>query len=239
MRAESMQRWHMRAYLSGTARVRFNRWYLIYISHTPVLTHNFLNSVQRKNKAALVSSPIMQIFHDLITFAILGLSLVNALVASQYDCGASPTEFNTLSYEFWIEVEFLEPVNDQFGFRSNNPVHIQRDHKPFNGVLFDRPIVARTYQVRDLFLLQDQNLLDPDGKAAVLWPDSLSTSTHPGYNPLVFNPTGDVAENSYPLDFTAVKTCTRNFDTELRLIGGKRRNSGNGVVFRLSPSCHY
>ena len=94
---------------------------------------------------------------------------------------------------------------------------------------FDRPIVARTYQVRDLFLLQSTDLLDSDSESAQLWPDSYFVFGYEGYNPVVFRP---IAERiSTPLDFTAVKYCTGDNKTELRLRAQRRFGDDKGVCF--------
>lgn len=182
----------------------------------------------------------MHILHGLTTSTILTLSLSTTLFMSATPTAAkphcSPKVFTSLPYEFWIEIKFLGPYVDDDA-RPNYPVHVDRNYMVYSGALYDRPIITRTGQVRDLFLLKDTALLDSDDVPAYLGPDSLAVNGYDGYNPVVFRAYGEFDGFPESLDFTAVEVCTSNYDTELQLRGVIHSTGGECVCFGSSPPC--
>ena len=203
----------------------------------------------------------MQRLHGFITTAILALILPTALATfsanatsainststkSIPDCAASPTVLNTLPYEFWVEVVFAKPFAFEAENRPNNPLRVERGTMPFSGALFDALVIAGKDQAREFFLLRalGKALLDSNGDPAQIWPDPLSTYTYDGFNPVVFQASGDFDGYPYLLDVEVVKVCTPNFDTELQLRGQRRffddsgvLSSDRGVFSRPFPPC--
>lgn len=212
----------------------------------------------------------MQIFFSLITSAVLAPflftpTLVTSLATpdpippkpytwnlnndnkrSTPDCATPPTEFENLPYEFWIEVVFLKPIDDDNYFRPGNPLRTERYIMPASGETYDGAVIAEEFpgnglfEARELFVLFNKNLVNRDGEGAQLWPDSVNVNSFPGYNPVAFQVEGDFSELPYPLDFRAVKVCTSNNETELKLRARRRDSDDKGVfVFGLPlPLCN-
>ena len=143
----------------------------------------------------------MQLLHCRITSTVLALSLFTiTLVASSAtpapasaktnshslnnknttptpECAKPPLIYGDLPYEFRIEVVSLKPIDNPFleTFRRGNPVHIDRDYPngfdQITGFGYDRLTIAFTDQVRDLFRLNNNALIDPDDAFSQLFPD--------------------------------------------------------------------
>ena len=202
----------------------------------------------------MISSHIMQILHSFISFAILAPFLpTNTLVASlatpdpmtpkrdpgnsNYkindltpDCAAPPTVFDSLPYEFWIQVVFLDPVDDDVDYyRQGDPLRTERYVMPYSGVLYDGAFIARPSQPRDLYLLDNNFLVNTNDDFAKLWPDKYNANSFSGYNPVAFQTEGDFDEFAYELAFRAVKVCTSKNETELQLRAKRRDGVDKGV----------
>lgn len=195
----------------------------------------------------------MQILHGFITPAILAFFLSTTLAAppatstsakpytstkSVPACAASAKPLRDLQYEFWIQVVFDRPFNNPFsGRRPDYPLHIERDKMAYAGVSYNALLITQTYQIRELFLLRGRNLYNRDGDTASLLPDEESDGySTPGYNPVLF---GFPSIEGLPigLDFTAVKVCTPDLDTELQLRAQRYEGDGSMFFFQPSPSC--
>lgn len=158
------------------------------------------------------------------------------------DCATPPTVFESLPYDFWIEAIPLDPIDYDFEGLPENPLHLKRGDQPFSGVRYNSLNVAETYQARAGFVLRNKFLENSDGEQAVIWPNSLSYLGFDDSNPLVFNPNfgENKDESSILADFTAVKSCTSDNSTELRLRGQRRFGDNKGVfVFGSSPFLLY
>lgn len=197
----------------------------------------------------------MHKLHHLFHWAILAPFLSTGLAASPTSsiqpsissqtvpaCAASPTEFASLPFEFWIETVFLGPVKvDEFGpfdFREDNPLRLNRNYVPF-GNFFDntysRVVVAQRNLGRDLFVLQYGTLWDSNIGYGQLWPYiQLSLDSYPGWYPFAFDV--KCIKDHIFLDFTTVKVCSSTGDTELQLRARRSDNSSERTFFLPSPS---
>ena len=140
--------------------------------------------------------------------------------------------------EFWIEVVFLTPIDeieflkqvddpdDSFDtyllpFRPGYPLRIESDYSPFEGALFNRPIISRELDVRTLFELAPSeisyDLYDSNQNFADYWSDYISNWTYNGFNAIAFNSSPEYQRLTLPLEWSLEKVCDSKNGTELRL----------------------
>lgn len=155
---------------------------------------------------------------------------------SAFDCTAgSSIKIENYVNEFWIEVVFLKPTDQikflqkiddpddpyddlPFGFRPDYPLRIESDYSPFEGALFNRPVISRKLEVRSLFEVAPAKLLyDSNENFADYWPDSISNWTYSGFNAIAFNSSPKYQALTLPLYWSIEKVCDSKKGTELRL----------------------
>lgn len=160
----------------------------------------------------------------------------NTSTKSVPDCAAgSSIEIENYQNDFWIEVVFFKPIDeieflkkvddpddpfDDFplAFRPGYPLRIESDYSPFEGALFNRPIISREFEVRGLFALVSPNLLyDSNQNFAEYWPDSISNWTYSGFNAIAFRSSPEYEDLTFVLTWSIEKVCDSKNGTELRL----------------------
>lgn len=179
----------------------------------------------------------MQIVHDFLPW-ILVFCLPDALASpskSTPDC-AIPKRYpeDYTNGEFWIQAVYLEYRPDRLFSIAYNPLHVDLDINPITGDLdardghqpvLDRLVVGVFDDTTDLFRLSGGELLY-HGKIAAIWPDERTPDTHvddssplfPGFNLVGFNiNTRNSSTPGLHLDFSIVKGCTPDNETELTL----------------------
>ena len=190
----------------------------------------------------------MQIPHGLLIWAILapilsiGFSATPISAVAQtntsksvLDCAAgSSIKIEYYPNEFWIQVVFLKPIDEieflkidddpdnpydyVYPFRPDYPLQIESDYSPFEGALFNRLVISRVLDVRDLFEVAPSKLLtDSNLNFAEYWPDSISNWTYSGFNAIGFDSSPEYRALTDPLDFSIEKVCDSKNGTELRL----------------------
>lgn len=159
---------------------------------------------------------------------------------NSYGCSPSPKRTDSLPYEFWIELEFVNSFDTPFKFRRNNPLRVDRNYNLFAGAFSDRVTVTETYQIRDLFLLKDGHLLDSGNRPAELLPDINSRNDYFGYTSLIFDFSGDIDDGfPDPLTFTAVEVCTGHRYPELQLRAKRTLGNDKGGFFSIVMRFRY
>lgn len=148
------------------------------------------------------------------------------------DCATLPTEFDSLPYDFWIQVVILKPFDDDDDFfRRGNPLRTERSIMPYSGVMYDAALIAGSSQAREFFVLDNEFLWNRDDEYARLWPDKYNLNSYSGYNPVAFQTEGDFDEFAYSLAFKAVKVCISENETELHLRAKRRDGVDKGAAF--------
>lgn len=200
----------------------------------------------------------MHMLHNLFTWAMFAPFLSTGLAAPSANstepgiatksipaCAASPTQFISLPFEFWLEVVALDPLRplDSLGyvFEEGNPVALERDLDRFiapDGRSYAKANIRRFYEITSLFNLNIGDLRDSTLTFAQIFSYSLPDVDYPGYNALGFAKFNPTTVDDY-LHFRAVKVCTSSNETELRLRAVRVVDVSQCTFFRPSPSSFY
>lgn len=200
----------------------------------------------------------MYMRRNLLTWAMFAPFLSTGLAAPSADsyefdiatksvpaCAASPTEVNSLSFEFWVEVVALDPLRplDSLGyqFEEGNPVALERDLDRFiapDGRSYAKANIRRFYETTSLFDLGAGYLGDSTLTFAQIFSYSLPDVDYPGYNALGFAEVNPATVDD-TLSFRAVKVCTSSNETELRLQAARLSDISQSTFSRPSPSSFF
>ena len=132
-------------------------------------------------------------------------------------CAASPTSFNSLGYEFAIEVVFPDPEEGPPVYYYP-PVRLE-PYDVFSGVSVQRPFIGSWDEIHYHFTLTNNKLSRSTGPypEAVLLPNNLSSFSD-GLQSFMFNePDPGPNLNTSPLNFTIVKVCLPSLDIDQHL----------------------
>ena len=200
----------------------------------------------------------MHMLHNLLTWAIFAPFLSTGLAAPSANstepgiatksapaCAASPTEFFSLPFEFWLEVVALDPLRplDSLGyfFEEGNPVALERDLDRFiapDGRSYAKANIRRFYETTSLFGLSVGYLGASSVTFAQIFSYSLPDVDYPGYNALGFAEFNPTTVDDY-LSVSAVKVCTSSNETELRLRAARLVDVSQCTFFRPYPLSFY
>ena len=163
-------------------------------------------------------------------------SIINKTVSA---CAASPTEFDSLAFEFWIEAVPFGSVdaaeNDFYSPREDSPLRLDRNFVPFWKFCdnsYSRVIVAQRLGIRDLFVLRYSTITNSDVNPGQLWPYLQTTAErYSGWYPFAFDVKSIITSNIL-LYFRAVEVCSSTGDLELEL-RARLNEFGSGRMFVL------
>lgn len=136
-------------------------------------------------------------------------------------CTESSEKQDTLDYEFEIDVVPLGgPIDFDFPVRERNPLRIEKGYDiPFKAFI-DRLVITFADDIRSLFRLYLNSLIDINSQYTALFPPSLAVGWAPdGLTTLVngYEPVDNDAPFASGLTVTAVRDCSVKSEGALKL----------------------
>lgn len=212
----------------------------IFLTHNRSIQNSFVIfslRVEKEKESSFISSRTMHKLH-LVPWAILvpflstGLAvpagdLYQSSITDKTDsaCVASSTKYDLLSFEFWIEAVFLEPVKVDgtvdWAPRVDNPLRLDRNYVPSDNSTdgtYSRVVVAQDFKARDLFFMNFGAIFDSNFRTAEAWPYMRkSGDNYPGWYPFAFDVESKSIRTHVDIPFRAVEVCSPTGELELEL----------------------